>query len=283
MKTTYQAIGVMFLLVSSTACGEIIGQLTLSRDRSSGGERFQLVAPLPLQSGWFQGGPFLWNITGATMEPGWDEVVNEDFVTVGGQVVSFCIDPRQAVIGPLDIQLDPTLAPGPDLSEDPAAPGPSDPNGAYPMGSNKFDAMTELWAEHFEDAKYGGLAGDAFQLALWEVLFEPFADTTPLSSMTWDVNRNNSADRGDFYIKGYEDSASLYLDAITAKTNSWLAGIDGDYGGHVRPTLWAWASDDNQDHLVQVVAVPEPATLIQFAGLAALLGLAALRRRRLGK
>lgn len=269
----------MFLLISSSAFGGIIGQITLSLDTSSGGERFYLAAPLPIERGWYQGGPFLWNITGATMEPGWDEVVNEDFVTVGGKVVSFCLDPRQAAVGFLDIELDPSLAPGPDLSEDRAAPGPSDPNGAFPMGSDKFDAMRELWAEHFEEAKYGGLAGDSFQLALWEILFEPFEAATPLSSMSWDVNQNNSGSRGDFYIKGYEDSASLNLAAITAKSNSWLADIDGDYGGHAQPTLWAWASDENQDQLVQVIAIPEPVLLIQLAGLAAVIGLAVLRRR----
>lgn len=235
-----------------------------------------------------RGGPFQWDVN----QPNDSSRTNGDFVTVDGQVLSFCIDLIEYVGSGATYEMEPNIenAPQPTLSD------AQDPNGAYPMEAQKAAAVKELWAEHIDDAKRGGVYADAFQLAIWEIIFEEYHPGNP--NDYWNVNGYDSG-RGDFYWRsdrsGNPNSYIYGTDGYLTLANAWLSRVDGDYTGHLAPELVAWVApypepgvdSARQDQLVQCTPydnetqqVPEPGTVVNLLGLGLMVGLGGFRRLR---
>lgn len=166
---------------------------------------------------------------------------------LSGNYVAFCIDIFK------------TVGPGPTYGWNqtalPNAPTPSG-NTNYPMGAIKAGLLGKLWGAH-----RNGLSGDvmfgAFQLAVWEIVFE--------NSNTLDI------DSGTFFATGGNvDSASA-----RSLANTWLGTLGSDpvYGGVYALT---GNTGDPNDGSPQDQLVPTPGGI----ALCCVGGLVFLRRRR---
>ncbi len=132
-----------------------------------------------------------------------------------------------------------------------------------PMGTTKADYVRELWGRYFDHSWVGtGLFtqqqkndSEAFNIALWEIIYEDF----PTSSAGWDVTVDGTD--GDLGFR------CELADTITA--NNWLNSLDGT---GPMADLRSFAHDGNQDFLIEV---PEPMT-VTILGLA---GLVLVRKR----
>ncbi len=144
---------------------------------------------------------------------------------------------------------------------------PQDGGSPYsPMGT-KADAIRELWGEHFADIGADNNAAAAFQMAIWEIIYE--AD-----GVTWD------ATSGDLRIGGAGDTA------VSSVANGWLDDIN-DGSTTMKTTLLAvtnvTTATKYQDFVFDAEGgdtppVPEPITTASlFAGLS---GLGVYMRRR---
>ncbi len=122
----------------------------------------------------------------------------------------------------------------------------SAPDGQYTMGTGKALRLAELWG------RYHGLVDTAFkaaafQLAVWEIVYEAEA----LQLGTYDVT--SGYDRNT----GFAVDASWHADFgnLTTLANSWVNGLDGT--GPLA-NLMALTNPRTQDFLVETVPVPVP-------------------------
>jgi hypothetical protein len=124
-----------------------------------------------------------------------------------------------------------------------------------PMGATKADAIAELFANHIADVAGNNTNAAAFQLAVWEIVYE--------NNGSWDVKATGGAADTGFRATG--NAAALNL------ANTWLGELDGQ---GAKATLYAYSNDTYQDYVVQV---PVPAAvLLGFLGL----GAAGIKLRR---
>ncbi len=168
---------------------------------------------------------------------------------------AFCIDLRQGVSSSVETY---------DLTV--LGDAPLDGGSPYsPMGTMKADAIGELWGEHFDEIDGRSAYAAAFQLAIWEIIFENAPGASPNA---WDVTSGNV----------------LMQSGTTAGiANGFLATLlDGD--ATLATNLMAVTNAaDNQDFVVQFgsggsTPVPEPFTLV--TGFMGLCGLGSYVRRR---
>ncbi len=124
------------------------------------------------------------------------------------------------------------------------------PDGSYQMTTTQANRIAELWGRHYADVNNGFTAA-AFQLAVWEIVYEPA--NADISS--YDVTDGYSgANPGG----GFEVNAAWNANFanLTSLANSWLGNLDG-----AGPTavLGALTSSATQDF---VVAVPAPGAAV---------------------
>jgi hypothetical protein len=194
-------------------------------------------------------GMYFWEPTAGSNNP---SPFNKSFV-------SFCIDVDQYVQTPSVFTLKP-LEQAPN-SDGPGAYG-SGPSGTF-MSHTQADLLRELWGEQYAYLRLGTETQQndkcaAFQLAIWEILFE--------SSATKDASNG--------YLKVvYSGAKPTYV----TLANQFLASTyDSGYSA-LETRLGALTSATGQDHLVLVpipTAVQAGATL-----LAAIMGIRVRRRR----
>jgi hypothetical protein len=288
-------IALVSILIASNALGTTI---SVVRDASHG-TFMDLLGPSPtvvsdpVSHTKVAGGLFKWDINAGANE--------SDYVTVTEngniKVLSFCIDLKEYVPTDNDsatyeyfVENRIAEAPRPHISNG------SDPSEAYPMGADKAKAISILWAQHFGEARLGGTNADAFQLAIWEILFEPWANRS-----SWSV----SMSQGAFYHESGAPAAATLANTWLTEVRNAYALYPGELADLVNerylPHLVAWVAPYSgggeevdksyQDQLVekyyntplQPPPVPEPATVINLAWLAMLGGAGAFRRLRRGK
>jgi hypothetical protein len=133
-----------------------------------------------------------------------------------------------------------------DAFDAPIPDGPNDTSGG-PMGVPKAEGLKELWGR-FHGQVNSNITAAAFQLAVWEIVFEDLYVTSPPA---WDVLS------GKFEARLDSGDPTLAIN----QANAWLAQIDGS---GPKAQLYGLTNGGAQDLLV-----PEPATV-------ALLGLGAL-------
>lgn len=170
---------------------------------------------------------------------------------VSGNYISFCIDIFK------------TVGTGGTYgwNQAPLASAPTGPGGPnYPMGPAKAALLGKLWGAH-RSGLSGSVDFGAFQLAVWEIVFE--------DSGIFDVKAG--ATEGNFYaINGDANS-----DSARTLANTWLSTVASEaaYGGVYALTgdTGEFGAGQPQDQLV-----PTPGSL----ALCGLGGLVLTRRRR---
>jgi len=172
----------------------------------------------------------------------------------------FCIDLKQMISGHWKPYT---------LSAVEAAP--LDDGSPYgPMGSAKANAIRELWGEHFDEIGGSSLNAAAFQVALWEIIYEN-APNDPVNA--WD------AGAGRIHIDSSVDAS------IVEQANLWLGAI-GDDEQDLDTTLIALTNYTStmefQDYLIDRggggTIIPEPLTIASV--LLGVCGLGSYIRRR---
>jgi hypothetical protein len=149
-------------------------------------------------------------------------------------------------------------------------------NGA--MGGNKADRIREFWGRHFHGG-FTNLQAAAFQLGLWEIIFDNDGVPAGLDSN----GRPDFLGTGDLRL-GLSDTTHTNARLLA---NQWLGAVDGsgprEYG---LVALVSYdpnnpnGSNSEQDQIV-VRPVPEPTSLMLSAvGLAGFAGVAWRRRVR---
>lgn len=121
------------------------------------------------------------------------------------------------------------------------------------MGAVKAAYLSELWSRYFDSSWMAGgtytaaqnAQAEAFQAAIWEIIYEDM----PTSPTGWDVTIDGTLGNNGF--------RATNLDFTLA--NSWLSSLTGTYQG---ANLTALSFDGSQDVLV---AIPEPATVAFLA------------------
>jgi hypothetical protein len=187
----------------------------------------------PYDTDWYSGATGHFNLQYLTMPP------------VLLNTAASCVEPQTVGVGGTYTYnvVDPWDVPVPD--------GPADQSGG-PMGVAKANYLREFWALAFPSVT-NNVTGAAFQLGVWEIVFEDL----PLTN--WDVTVGK--------FKARDDGGNTTL-AIT-QANTWLALVDGT---GPKATLYGLQSSSAQDYIVS----PEPATL----AFVALGGVGMLLRRR---
>lgn len=305
MKWLSFVLAVSVVASAGGAWGATVSKITVSRAKTSGTPMKLYSTACGLNTStwrnntWLSGGPFLWTITKSEPDGASGD---EDFTTFNGKVVSFCVDLIETVdtTPPIYYYVDDDIASVPRLDK---GYQPSDYAGYYPMGTDKAAAISELWAENFSavlsayaNSEYtttGRMAADAFQLAIWEILYEnQTVNTTDWMANGWSVAT------GDFYLLSLDRARSANKNALIGLADTYLKGVDGVKSDtYINTSLYAWASPLSscgckgyQDQLVQCVPpptpptptndVPEPSVAVGLLGLALAGACVSVRRRK---
>ena len=185
-----------------------------------------------------------WNVPGAhpsvsIAQPSSTSATAGEFSILldGNHETSFCIEPYQYIqFG--QVYTDYTLV-----------------DGATRFGATALGRLAGLYENHLDEARTSGAASAAFQIAVWEIVFEA-ANPIRLNEGTFSIG-------GPF---GFGKAGTLAAD--------WLAALDSQPQGN-----WRFAvlqSERRQDQLI-ASEIPLPATAALLG--VGLLGLAGARRR----
>lgn len=183
-------------------------------------------------------GVFNWNRTGGT---------HAGTPVIGSSFSSFCIELTQNIgTGTTYTMNVVPLASAP-------VPGLPPVGG---MGQSKAQDLRRLWASYFHLAALSNTNAAAFQVAVWEIVYETAAQ--------YDVNTANTGTRGAFYITNQS--------AVRTLANSWLSNL-----GQAEANLAALSHPTFQD---QLVLIPTPPALLAGLGLLGVGVANKLRKRR---
>jgi len=179
---------------------------------------------------------------------------------LGTDMVAFCIE-----LGEGNLLNNPGVTFTPFQGEDIANNGLPNPGSAAPeLTTSHVAALSWLFDNHFQAAKDGGLDGWAFQLAIWEIVYE--------TESTFSVTQ----DDGDFWAADPNgNSSGDQVDAID-RANSWFssASFADITSWDINDDLLLLSNDGVQD-IVTLIPLPAPV----FMGLAGLAGAIVARRR----
>ena len=219
---------VVLVLAESPASAALYGTVNAT---VGGGPGLTMASMIhPYDTSWYTGFTGQFQLTYSNMNP----------PTMGLLPDAFCIETQTISIGgtyPYSVR---------DAFDAPIPGGPNDTSGG-PMGTQKADYLAELWGQ-FHSQVNSNITAAAFQLAVWEIVFEDLYVQTPPG---WNVLSGKFEARDD---AGNPHSAIV-------QANAWLAQVDGS---GPKAQLYGLTNSSAQDFLV-----PEPATV-------ALLGLGAL-------
>ena len=144
-------------------------------------------------------------------------------------------------------------------------PKPAGPDG-LPMAEDKANLIRELWGRFFDQTETN-IGAAAFQLAIWEIVYEDYVADVEDRNSNWNLRSGNFR----------TDSATNDANAAVTQALTWLRLLDGD---GPRAHLLGLSNLNNQDFVIQVHPIPEPASLAIWS----LIGLsfvgAGMRRRR---
>ena len=174
-------------------------------------------------------------------------------------MTAFCVDLKQTATGSVQPY---------DLTVLQAAP--QDGGSVYsPMGSMKANAIRQLWGAHFSEINGVAANAAAFQLAIWEIIYENAPGADPING--WTLSSGNviaqagaAVDIANGYLATMFDAEVTPAADLFAVTN-----MTGD--------------ETYQDFVVQIPGgytppVPEPVTVV--TGFLGLCGLGSYVRRR---
>lgn len=268
MKTTYlcrmMAIGSAVTIgAASAARATPVGTLNVTLDGYRGG-----TFDTSIEDG--GAGAFRWkNVSGSA--------AGMPTYAPDGTFLSFCIELRE------NISLGSTYS----YSVVPPAEAPELNGGAGPMGTARAGLLGSWFTSYYMGhtwSDWGATTNDqklntmAFQLGIWEIIYE--TDTLdPLNptNSSFRVDNYPYNINGNFYVKNQEDAAELADDWLDNGT--WWTLAPTTLGAMSSP-VWGGNSYEGPNLQDQVFAMaPAPAAAGPIAALAALLGLAALRRR----
>jgi hypothetical protein len=177
----------------------------------------------PYDSGWYTGYTGRFSFTYSNMTP----------PNMGLSSYGFCIEPQTISFGatyPYSVR---------DVFDAPIPDGPADTSGG-PMGVLKAKSLKELWGRSYSQVN-SNVTGAAFQLAVWEIVFEDlYVDSPP----SWTVRT------GMFKA---QDPGSGDIHSAIVQADIWLGQINGQ---GPKADLLALTNSNAQDFLV-----PEPATI----------------------
>lgn len=179
-------------------------------------------------------------------------------------IIGYCIDLRNNAIEPSSYKLiDTQNAPIPDSEGG---------NPGVGMGAARATALSKLWYANFAASNANSITKAAFQLAIWEVVYEdsatlniltdPTGDGFKVAAGVYDANQQLVINTAQSYLNSIATTngqANLVaLSNVVLKNGAWVNGVGQDY----------------------VVEVPTPACIVSLLGLGGTLGMIGLMRRR---
>ena len=187
--------------------------------------------------------------------------------TAGSTIDTFCVDLRQSVTSAnatydLHSNADDAIFGDRAIADLPVVHDPASPG----MGAAKAMAVSALFQQRFFEATQSdALKSSAFQLALWEIIFEPASSDGGIGTL------NLSSGEGTFRVTQGDMAARTLAQA-------WLDDIAASQLGGVSDMLVGFANSSVQDQVTMVVPLPPAA----WAGLIGLAATAVARRRFAG-
>lgn len=132
------------------------------------------------------------------------------------------------------------------------------------MGLAKAKLLSELW-DNFHSQVTNDDNSAAFQIAVWEIVFETSGNALDLTS------GNFKANYGTSQVQGYVKLGSEYVPTYVKTAQNWLNTLTGN--GPLDPNLVALTSDTAQDQFT-FTSVPAPpgVLLAGIGGLGLVLG-----------